>query len=521
MRTLLQDGKTSPLLALAYVVTSLIATVALIISAVWWFTARDRINSGQFAISDSLSTSTATSSVPDTKRALHDVGIQLFQWPWTAIARECRTTLGPMGIRRVLTSPPHENLNIPTWTSSYAPVSYRLNSKLGTRTEFQNMVRECKSYGVDIIADAVMNHMSPVIPPYRGIDGTTFQRYDYPGNYSYSDFHHCTLTPDGVMHTYKDRGQVQECDALALPDLNTSSLQVQRNLHSYLLDLRSLGVAGFRIDAAKHIAASDIKGILEPLPADTFIVQEVIPGSGEPIRPEEYLGNGRVFDFSFAGVMADAITYGNLAQLFSAGPECGLIDRAHSIPIITNHDLERDVPNLLNYRNGWRFYFANLLMLATGQGAPFLYTGYAFTDREEPSPMTPKGYVKAPICATNPFRPQPGEFSCMQRLPAIQTMVQWRRRAMSGQFAASQNHTSDVPLLTPAAIVWQRSGVVALLRGGLLFAANATSHPVTIPLSAALTDMRTLRSLRGHSVDYQQGKLTVQPFDIVVSMQGR
>ncbi|HHY07885.1 MAG TPA: alpha-amylase [Corynebacteriales bacterium] len=513
MQGSLRDKITPLPMFIAYAVTSVIAVLGLIIGMTWWFTTSEH-SEKRFEPQNGNSLSA---------KEFRDVGIQMFQWPWTAVAQECRNTLGTMGIRRVLISPPHENLNIPTWTSSYAPVSYKLNSKLGSREEFAAMVQECGRHGVDIIADAVMNHMSPVIPPYTGIDGTTFSQYNYPGpgRYSYQDFHHCTFTPDGVMRSYQDRGQVQECDALALPDLNTSSPHVLGQLNSYLQDLLNLGVAGFRIDAAKHIAAADVAKILDKVPADKFVVQEVIPGIGETIKPEEYLDTGRVFDFAFAGVVADALKYQDLPALFSAGSERGLIGRSHAVPIVTNHDLERDVPDLLNYTNGWRFYFANLLMLATDHGGPFLYTGYAFTERDAPSPMTPGGYVKEPHCAINPFRPAPAEFSCMQRLPAVATMVQWRLRAMSGELAPPANHTSDVPILSPAQIIWRGDGAVALLRNGLLFAANVGDAPVQIPLNNSLTDTSTLRSLRGHEVSYDGSVLTVKPFDIVVSMRPR
>ena len=86
-----------------------------------------------------------------------------------------------------------------------------------------------------------------------------------------------------------------------------------------------VGVDGFRIDAAKHISAADIAGILSVVPADKFVVQEVIIGLDEPIHPQEYFRNGRVFDFAFAGVAKDALHYGDLAGLFSAGAEQRLL----------------------------------------------------------------------------------------------------------------------------------------------------------------------------------------------------
>ena len=80
-------------------------------------------------------------------------------------------------------------------------------------------------------------------------------------------------------------------------------------LAQYANDLLSLGVDGFRLDAAKRtldsfdhgpvcwyaeidIPASDIANILSRLSRIPYITQETIWGAGEPIQPTEYIGNG-------------------------------------------------------------------------------------------------------------------------------------------------------------------------------------------------------------------------------------
>jgi alpha-amylase len=80
-----------------------------------------------------------------------DVGIQLFEWNWDSIARECTDHLGPAGISWVLTSPPQEHIEGTQWWTNYQPVSYRIESRLGNREEFAAMVETCTTAGVDII----------------------------------------------------------------------------------------------------------------------------------------------------------------------------------------------------------------------------------------------------------------------------------------------------------------------------------------------------------------------------------
>lgn len=68
---------------------------------------------------------------------------------------------------------------------------------------------------------------------------------------------------------------VQNCDLGGLPDLNTGSPYVQSQLSGYLNDLASLGVAGLRLDAAKHINPADLQAILSRL--------QPVNGTGAPL----------------------------------------------------------------------------------------------------------------------------------------------------------------------------------------------------------------------------------------------
>ena len=54
---------------------------------------------------------------------------------------------------------------------------------------------------------------------------------------------------------------------------------VQEQIANYLNDLVNLGVAGFRFDAAKHMAASDMAGILSRVNLDGLYVFSVRWGS--------------------------------------------------------------------------------------------------------------------------------------------------------------------------------------------------------------------------------------------------
>ena len=172
--------------------------------------------------------------------------VQLFEWNWPSVASECQSTLGPKGYGYVQVSPPQEHVRGNQWWLAYQPVSYRIESRKGTRAQFQSMVNTCHAAGVKVIVDAVINHMSGQDNGGTGWAGSSYSHYDYPGIYQTQDFHHCGRNGGDDIANYNDRYEVQNCELVNLSDLKTESDYVRTKIASYLNDLLSLGVDGFR-----------------------------------------------------------------------------------------------------------------------------------------------------------------------------------------------------------------------------------------------------------------------------------
>jgi alpha-amylase len=94
--------------------------------------------------------------------------VELFGWPYKDIAMEC-VALGKMGYMAVKVFPPQESVfsdkwpqngELNPWWFMYQPVSYRLHGRHGSRDDLRTMIRSCRSAGVRVYADAVINHMS-------------------------------------------------------------------------------------------------------------------------------------------------------------------------------------------------------------------------------------------------------------------------------------------------------------------------------------------------------------------------
>src|SRR5213592_3109886 len=233
---------------------------------------------------------------PSGHMAAGDVFVHLFEWKWTDIANECEQVLGPAGFTAVQVSPPQEHSITPNhdWSERYQPVSYSLaRSRSGTDIELADMVTRCNKVGVGIIADAVINHMTNFPSPGTGSNGTAYTKYEYPGLYTASDFH----TPC-ALNNYQSAANVQDCELFSLPDLKTESPSVRQKIAGYLIALARLGVAGFRIDAAKHIQQVDLNEILRTVndtmvaegKARPYVFLEVSGGAGEALSPRDYFG---------------------------------------------------------------------------------------------------------------------------------------------------------------------------------------------------------------------------------------
>ena len=201
---------------------------------------------------------------------IKDVTATLFQWSFSSVAKECTDVLGPKGYGWVEVSPAQEHILGSEWWTSYQPISYRIGNRLGSEREFKNMIDTCHRAGVKVIADAVINHMSSGLRA----DGMRFSKYSYPGFYEEHHFHmpRCPIDND-----YHDRNKVQNGELVGLADLNTGDEYVRNTIAAYLNYLISLGVDGFRIDAAKHISAEDLRAIKAKLTnPEIFWVSEAI-----------------------------------------------------------------------------------------------------------------------------------------------------------------------------------------------------------------------------------------------------
>lgn len=311
--------------------------------------------------------------------------VHLFEWNWQDIATECETFLGPKGYAAVQVSPPNEHISTPQWWARYQPVSYVLQSRGGNRAQFIDMVQRCNNVGVDIYVDAVINHMAA--GGGTGTAGSNYGNKQFP-DYSVQDFH-----TSCAINNYGDRYQVQNCELVGLADLDTDAIYVQDTVSAFMNDLTNIGVAGFRLDASKHMPTGDISAILSKVNGSPLVFQEVIDQGGEAISASEYFSNGLVTEFKYSVEIGNTFRDGNLAWLSNFGEAWGLMPSYLAVVFVDNHDNQRGhggAGNVITFEDGRLYDLANTFMLAYPYGYPKVMSSYDFQgDTDAGAPNVP------------------------------------------------------------------------------------------------------------------------------------
>jgi len=389
--------------------------------------------------------------------------VHLFEWRWADVAKECEAYLAPAGFAAVQVSPPSEHAVLAgfPWWQRYQTVGYSLaKSRSGTADEFRDMVRRCAAVGVAIYVDAVVNHATGQAAG-TGSNGTSFTKYAYPGSYAAGDFHMppCTIA-DADYASAPDR--VRRCELLGLADLDTSSDAVRAKIAGYLASLVGLGVKGFRIDAAKHIAPDDLDAILRKV-ADAvgpdalpYYYFEVVDHGGEAIHASDYLPTGAgaaeqvdLIEFKYQA-LADAfagVGGASVAGLRALGT--GLLPSERAVVFVNNHDTQRATS--LFYQDAPGYDLATVFLLAWPYGYPELLSSFAFdrstqAGRDVGPPSDGQGHTR-PVWPAGATAPDCQDDLALPAQPAGQWLCE-HRRPFVARLLAFRKLTADAPTLT-------------------------------------------------------------------------
>ncbi len=106
----------------------------------------------------------------------------------------------------------------------------------GSRAELESLVEAAHNVGIEVYADAVLNHNG------AGMN------YTYP-DFSYTDFHHY-----GGIQDWNDQWWLENGDLFGLEDLRQEKGYVRDHLLEWIEWIQTeVGIDGFRYDAVKHV----------------------------------------------------------------------------------------------------------------------------------------------------------------------------------------------------------------------------------------------------------------------------
>ena len=92
---------------------------------------------------------------------------EMFGWPHKAVEKECEllSKAGYLGVKlfpvheQLMSTQPFNNVMNP-WYFMYQPVSYKLDGRMGPREDLQDLINKCRSLGVRVYNDIILNHFS-------------------------------------------------------------------------------------------------------------------------------------------------------------------------------------------------------------------------------------------------------------------------------------------------------------------------------------------------------------------------
>ncbi len=239
-----------------------------------------------------------------------------------------------------------------------------IDSAYGTMEDFDALLSDCHSRGINVIIDLVMNHTSSLHPWF--LEATDYLRSLPEGaepdvnECPYIDYYFFTKESAPGYSIVTDTEWYYEAQfTYEMPDLNLNNEQVRKEFETIAKYWLDKGVDGFRLDAVKEFESGNdaanteiltwFNDYVDTVSTDAYIVCECWL---DIVYYSQYYASGvdSMFEFNFAkndGVIANVMNgksgasfYGNSLMDLAAKHSAYNPDYI-SAPFYTNHDLGR------------------------------------------------------------------------------------------------------------------------------------------------------------------------------------
>lgn len=254
-----------------------------------------------------------------------------------------------------------------------------------------------------IFVDIVINHMAGLGRSGTGTAGSPFNsdQRNFPGvPFSTPDFNSRSKCPSGSgnIDNYSDKNNVRNCNLVGLTDLDQGQQHVRQEISKFLNHLLDIGVAGFRMDAAKHMWPADIRAIMD-MTHDVsrkymseggrpFLYQEVIDQNDGAIKSQEYENLGYVTEFRYCKKLAwGAGDFGKFSNVVDYG--WGMERSNRAFVFVDNHDNQRGHGgggDVVTFKEPLKYKVAVAFMLGYDYGFTRVMSSYRFNDASQGPP---------------------------------------------------------------------------------------------------------------------------------------
>ncbi|XP_055383642.1 alpha-amylase-related protein-like [Condylostylus longicornis] len=362
--------------------------------------------------------------------------VQMFQWPFDYIARECEEYLGPQGFGGVQVSPIFENHIVEgrPWFELYQPISYIIKTRLGDERQFREMIKRCNRAKVRVYVDTILNHMArPGKGVLKGAAGSIAipEELYFPAiPYTSDDFR-----PKCDIYDWNDKYQIRNCRLLELPDLDQSKFNVRNKQIEMLNKLISMGVAGFRVDASSFMKPDELKEIissLNNLPRNFNFHKESKPFIYHEAHhwKSEYTSFGRIIEFNYEEVMSKIMRGQlNLHDINNFAKNFNMVESKDAVVDLDNHDSQRTY-DYLSHKDPVPYKMGLGFLLSFPYGIPKMISSFEFSKFETGPPADNLQNIIDP-------KPKPNGqcqsyWNCEHRYHIVKEMLQFAR-AVKGE----------------------------------------------------------------------------------------
>lgn len=268
--------------------------------------------------------------------------VQTFNWTFNDIKKQI-PNLSTLGYSHIHVSPPQKsNEKVWQWWGRYQPVDYgTISGPLGSEAEFKEMNDVANANAMQIIVDAVLNHTVDVStqpdPPFIKFDGDTVSEVTFP-QFEPKHFHkRCRASAPNTE---------QACWlSYNLADLKTEDDHVRQVAKDYLQKLDSLGVDGYRFDAAIHIEPGFYSEVLSAVPGK-FAFGEIIKDQPSHFKDWIAIPEMAFYDFPLNKTMREAFAFGgDLRSLIDPKDHDRALAGPKTVTFVRNHDIDRGQAN--------------------------------------------------------------------------------------------------------------------------------------------------------------------------------